>query len=841
MGRVRGLAVSLCVQVGHGSRTSRGGGVGSEAGKHGERAAFGDRRDPSHDPHRCRRFHCIPRGLAASPFVPRDAFGGVFIVALLITACHPVDGELNQDATQVAKPKIAKPSWNGPTWGDGYGDIDPFGVPHKQTNNLGVKKPPPGFSPKDARLLDPLEAFAKSHVLWDFVPPKQFFPLCMKVGQEVRDNSADPRICESFCEKETAQFKKTKEKVRTKHCQYMAVQMEIATLQETYHGPYDFCKGMLMYHSNHLKKDMLEYVSKKDLSDACTESVVKALEQGTGLKETEALQQNLPVGCKKAVEALYKDHGMPMKSAGIACRSFNEKAQTALSGGELSPDDLGKQFCDGKSTQLEAFSKSAPSENPTNFPFSMANWKPMVTFEEFKQMILKAFPDPMDAFIKYDINEDGNLNEKEWLQMGLDLGVSTVDMHILSGIFNKDKNKKISKDEWQKIMVEVIPVSTKTWGDGFGDIDPFGTAHQKNNDLPATPGEAEVANTPEPTAAPVIFSREEMGAFDVDRDGKLTDDDQVPFSGHVGDNSTMFTHESDLDSFGHTHEKHNDLSHIPSKTLENEPAVANKPAVSPQVLVKSQQLPPVRSQVAKAQGDSKPTQKSVKTLLHATAAVRCNISSCETAEEPNASQKDRQSHGKFLSHRKPKRHHNNAVHYHSQKTEATYYHRHKGEHHSSKKKTKGHKTKGGKKQPTTKMTTPTIGTEEEDEEAQVQQPPTQNLTSQGAREKAEDEEEEEAAVQPTQSLNMTSQGTQQEEEVFDAQSPQLQNTTLQGAQEEAQTADVQSPQLQNTTLQGAQQEKETVDDQSPQLQNASFQGAQEEVNKTEERKFEKAD
>merc|ERR1719310_2061038 len=106
----------------------------------------------------------------------------------------------------------------------------------------------------------------------------------MKVGKEVRDNSADPRICESFCEKETAQFKKIKEKVRKQHCQYMGVQMEIATLQETYHGPYEFCKSMLMYHSNHLKKDVLEYVTKHDLSEACSQSVVNALEQGVGLQ-----------------------------------------------------------------------------------------------------------------------------------------------------------------------------------------------------------------------------------------------------------------------------------------------------------------------------------------------------------------------------------------------------------------------------------------------------------------------------------------------------------------------------------------------------------------------------
>lgn len=340
--------------------------------------------------------------------------------------------------------------------------------------------------PVIAQLLDSLEHFAESNVLWDFVPAKQFFPLCMKIGEEVGKNSADPSVCEGLCERHLGQFKNPKVK---QHCKYMAMQMEVATLQETYHGPYGFCKSMLMYQSNHLKIDMLEYVSKSDMVDACAQSIGNALESGGDSDPTEAIMQNLPAGCNKAVGNLYKEHGMPSKSASAACKEFVKKAEIALSAKELSPADQGKQFCDGKSTQAVAFSKSAPSDVPTNFPFIMSNWKPLVTLSGFQKMVQKAFHTPREAFIAYDKNEDGKLGPQEWLRMGRDLGINTMDIHILSGLFDEDKNNKISTYEWQNIMGVTLPELVDLSNLKHQNAENGWKAADKNGDGDVTPKE----------------------------------------------------------------------------------------------------------------------------------------------------------------------------------------------------------------------------------------------------------------------------------------------------------------------------------------------------------------
>eukprot|EP00746_Dinoflagellata_sp_MGD_P125763 gnl/MRDRNA2_/MRDRNA2_60607_c0_seq1.p1 gnl/MRDRNA2_/MRDRNA2_60607_c0~~gnl/MRDRNA2_/MRDRNA2_60607_c0_seq1.p1 ORF type:complete len:1252 (+),score=372.78 gnl/MRDRNA2_/MRDRNA2_60607_c0_seq1:149-3904(+) len=309
-----------------------------------------------------------------------------------------------------------------------------------------------------AQLLDSLEYFAEQHVLWDFVPPQQFFSVCMKVGNDVGERSADARVCESSCDKHVAQFKDPDAKL---HCKYMAMQMEIATTLEMYHGPYEFCKNMLMYQSYNLQVDVLKYVTKRQLWEACTQSIVNAMDAGAGVGQTEAIQQNLPIGCKEAVENLYREHGMPIPSASIACKDFVRKAEMALSAQELSPSNQGKQFCDGNSMQAVAFAKSAPSEAPTDFPLSiekeLSDWKPKITLEQFKRMVREAFHTPIDAFTTYDADKDGNLNDKEWLKLGRDLGIPTLDILTLSGLMDEDQNSKSSKREWQKIFGVTLP------------------------------------------------------------------------------------------------------------------------------------------------------------------------------------------------------------------------------------------------------------------------------------------------------------------------------------------------------------------------------------------------
>lgn len=314
-----------------------------------------------------------------------------------------------------------------------------------------------------AQSADPLDDFTINHILWDFVPPKKFYSTCMKVAEKVGDKSAKPEVCTAACNNVLAVYKDPDTDL---HCKFMAQQMEMATLQEIYHGPEGFCKKMLMYQSYMMKTDVLKYVSEKELHEVCTDSISNAMDQKPeGMDVYDGIRQNLPLGCKKALEEVFRDKGMPIPIANIACSDMVKKANVALDARELSPDDQGKQFCDGNSMQAVAFEKSESSMAPPDFPMLKSNWKSKVTFDQFKKMVKQAYKPASKAFEKYDADGDGNMDNTEWNKLTADLGIPKMDSMLLRDMMDGNKNHKISKQEFQDAMgvnlAELVSESTK--------------------------------------------------------------------------------------------------------------------------------------------------------------------------------------------------------------------------------------------------------------------------------------------------------------------------------------------------------------------------------------------
>lgn len=338
---------------------------------------------------------------------------------------------------------------------------------------------------------DPLDDFTVNHVLWDFVPPKKFYSTCMRIGEKVGDKSDKPEVCTAYCNEVVAPFKDPDADL---HCRFMAQQMEIATLQETYHGPEGFCKSMLMYQSYMMKTDVLKYVSESSLQDVCTTAVANAMEQKPeGMDEYDALRQNLPLGCKSALEDMFRENGMPLPIANIACKGLTDKAEIALEARELSPNDQGAQFCEGNSLQSKAFDKSEASMAPPDFPMLLADWKPKIGWNKFENLIHKAFETPTEAFEKYDGDGDGKLDSTEWRKMTDDLGIPKMDAMLLRGIADGNKNHKVSKEEWQNAMGVTLPELVKYSTDKHKNAEEGWKAADANQDGKMDPKEFEAA------------------------------------------------------------------------------------------------------------------------------------------------------------------------------------------------------------------------------------------------------------------------------------------------------------------------------------------------------------
>jgi len=104
--------------------------------------------------------------------------------------------------------------------------------------------------------------------------------------------------------------------------------------------------------------------------------------------------------------------------------------------------------------------------------------------DELLEACFAKFGNPQNAFDVGDKDEDGLISEDEWKTLGSELGFNENQMKRLWGLLdtNEGENTKdyISRWEWFDLMDYEEPRFV-TFGDGFGDIDPFGTEHKKFN------------------------------------------------------------------------------------------------------------------------------------------------------------------------------------------------------------------------------------------------------------------------------------------------------------------------------------------------------------------------
>jgi len=299
-----------------------------------------------------------------------------------------------------------------------------------------------------------LEEAQGAFPLWNFVKPQDFTATCLKVTAAIGDKSANTELARSECNAATdAMAKAASPPAKADdHCKFFAIQIETATLDESYRGGPDFCGLMLQWHSYQGKIDLLDYLSTDEKWQICTDAITSAVEQGVGGDKTAAIQANLPVTCKEETEKKFKASGLPFQIATTACKHFVAKANKALSGTELDPEDNGKAFCDGNTMQATAFEKSEPSPMPEGFPLTEGDWVPKVTLANLKVLVRKLFPTPRDAWAKFDKNADGKLDEKEWNAMCEALKVPSWDAKTLLAAIDKDKSGDVSEEEWEDVM-----------------------------------------------------------------------------------------------------------------------------------------------------------------------------------------------------------------------------------------------------------------------------------------------------------------------------------------------------------------------------------------------------
>eukprot|EP00746_Dinoflagellata_sp_MGD_P165407 gnl/MRDRNA2_/MRDRNA2_94657_c0_seq1.p1 gnl/MRDRNA2_/MRDRNA2_94657_c0~~gnl/MRDRNA2_/MRDRNA2_94657_c0_seq1.p1 ORF type:complete len:1522 (+),score=530.41 gnl/MRDRNA2_/MRDRNA2_94657_c0_seq1:147-4712(+) len=308
-------------------------------------------------------------------------------------------------------------------------------------------------------------AQAPAVILWDFVKPIDFYKTCMTVTEEIGENSHDMDVAKSVCMKQTgAQAKAVGADIK-EHCNYFAEQISQATESGEYHGGSDFCNKMLMFHSYKLKLPVLTYLHSEKMKSACSESISTAVSQGAGTPKIAAVQANIAVACKSVVENLFRSNGLPAQMAQPICKPFVEKANSAITAGELDPEDLGTQFCNGKAVAGTPFDSPEPSPMPLGFPLTKSDWKPKVTLVHLRKMVRHAYKDPKTAFAKFDKNGDGSLSKDEWKKMCKELAIPRLDCSHLFGQVDGDKNDAISMPEWIEAMGVTLPELVKMSND----------------------------------------------------------------------------------------------------------------------------------------------------------------------------------------------------------------------------------------------------------------------------------------------------------------------------------------------------------------------------------------
>merc|ERR1719265_98055 len=115
------------------------------------------------------------------------------------------------------------------------------------------------------------------------------------------------------------------------------------------------------------------------------------------------------------------------------------------------------------------------------------------------ELCFQAYGNPSKAFAAMDADKDGLLSPAEWKKGAAKMGLPPADIDRIFKDMDSNHGEgtasHLSKWEFYKYMDYEEPL-LRHWGDGFGDIDPFGSAHKEFNNLPAI-HKAAVATKPE--------------------------------------------------------------------------------------------------------------------------------------------------------------------------------------------------------------------------------------------------------------------------------------------------------------------------------------------------------
>jgi len=96
------------------------------------------------------------------------------------------------------------------------------------------------------------------------------------------------------------------------------------------------------------------------------------------------------------------------------------------------------------------------------------------------------FGNPEKGFYQGDVNQDGVLSPEEWNKIGEDMGFKDDQIKRLFKEMdtNNGENTQNHVSMWEFfVYLDYEVPASKTWHDGYGDIDPFGVDHKKFNKL----------------------------------------------------------------------------------------------------------------------------------------------------------------------------------------------------------------------------------------------------------------------------------------------------------------------------------------------------------------------